>query len=401
MKRLKLILATLALTVLVGCDNVDDDIIQITFWHVLNGSQETLLQTLTDEFTAQNEGITINLVNKTNHSELSSQITAALISPKTLPTISQAYIDWMLNPIADGLVIDILPYILSYPDGQNRLDDCIDGFIKPLMINDALYGLPFTKSSEVIWYNKTLFDELGLKPPTSFEELTEVSKIIYSEKGIPGAGFDSLSNYFYTYLYGNGVKYDPTNDNQEILNEMVNYYLDGVNEGYFRISGTDRFLSQPFGDEMLGMYIGSTASESFITDNVDGKFEIEAAPHPAGYSIQQGTDVFIFSSADDSQKEAAYAYLRHLASPEVQQQWAIETGYLPIKESVLEIPEYKESDSHIPKLDFTLYSKTMVTNANTIVSEIELTLETILSSQNPDVEKEMLDLESKLLSYWD
>ena len=33
-------------------------------------------------------------------------------------------------------------------------------------------------------YNKTMFDELGLEEPTTYEELLAVAKVIEEEKGI-------------------------------------------------------------------------------------------------------------------------------------------------------------------------------------------------------------------------
>ena len=44
------------------------------------------------------------------------------------------------------------------------------------------------------------------------------------------------------------------------------------------------------------MYVGSNASETFVKESVNGKFDIGVAPYPAKYLMQQGTDLFIFNS---------------------------------------------------------------------------------------------------------
>ncbi len=46
--------------------------------------------------------------------------------------------------------------------------------------------------------------------------------------------------------------------------EVINYYLDGVKDGYFRIAGSDKYLSGPFANEQIAMYVGSIAGEGFV-----------------------------------------------------------------------------------------------------------------------------------------
>ena len=50
--------------------------------------------------------------------------------------------------------------------------------------------------------------------------------------------------------------------------EAINYYLDGIKEGYFRIAGTDQYLSGPFANEQLAGYIGSNAGEVYVKEGV-------------------------------------------------------------------------------------------------------------------------------------
>lgn len=405
----KLLYLLLATFMLVGCEASEDEEIatgpvEITFWHVVNGEQAVLLNELTDRFMAANPEIIVKLESQPDHNELSATISSTLISPDHLPTMTQAYIDWLLYPIQDGLVLDILPLITDTPDKTASYNDINPEFLTHLMIDGGLYGMPFTKSSEVIWYNKTIFDELGLTPPDTFDELVTVSKEIYEKKGIPGAGFDSLSNYFYSYLNYLGVTFDPNEDQMAALKEMAHYYLDGIKEGYFRIAGTDKYLSQPMGDQKLAMYIGSTAAGTFIEKNAAGKFELATASYPDEYAIQQGTDAFIFTTASKREQDAALQYVNFLASPEIQLEWAIETGYLPIRNSVLNSEEYLDSNSLIPGLIEHMFSKPVVPNGNAVIAEIEMVLETILSQEDTtdaEVEKNLQNLQYSLSSIWE
>ena len=219
--------------------------------------------------------------NQSSYPDLQQKITATLASPKDLPTITQAYPDWMLNAVQDNLLVDLGAYINNDKLKFDNYDDILPSFRESSKIDGKIYGMPFNKSTEVIWYNKTLFDELNIKPPTNYEELTKVAKEIKDKKGIVGAGFDSLNTYYTTFLKKEGVvfdsKFDPTS---EASVKAVDYYLDGIKDGYFRIAGTDKYLSGPFGNETIAMYIGSNAGETFVKQGVGDKFEVGAAPYP-------------------------------------------------------------------------------------------------------------------------
>lgn len=367
---------------------------EIVFWHAMGGGQGEALEKLVKEFEDENPNIKIDLQNQGNYNDLSQKLTATMQSTDDLPTITQAYGDWMLPFMEADLVTDLKPYIENEELAFEDYEDILPGLREETMKDGKITSLPFNKSTEVLWYNKTLFDELGLEVPTTFEELKEVSKKIYEEKGIPGVGFDALSNYYATYLKDMDVDMDSNLDvTSEESKEAINYYLDGVKEGYFRIAGTDQYMSGPFANEQVGAYIGSNAGEVYIKDGVDGKFDYEAAPYPAGQSVQQGTNIYMFENASPEQKTAAFEFLKFLTSKESQIEFGLATGYMPIRKSAIENEEYKESDSKIAKVldeaTENLFSRKIELGSQQAYNDTSSFLETILSNKDSDVDKEV------------
>lgn len=367
---------------------------EIVFWHAMGGGQGEALEKLVKEFEDENPNIKIDLQNQGNYNDLSQKLTATMQSTDDLPTITQAYGDWMLPFMEADLVTDLKPYIENEELAFEDYEDILPGLREETMKDGKITSLPFNKSTEVLWYNKTLFDELGLEVPTTFEELKEVSKKIYEEKGIPGVGFDALSNYYATYLKDMDVDMDSNLDvTSEESKEAINYYLDGVKEGYFRIAGTDQYMSGPFANEQVGAYIGSNAGEVYIKDGVDGKFDYEAAPYPAGQSVQQGTNIYMFENASPEQKTAAFEFLKFLTSKESQIEFGLATGYMPIRKSAIEDEEYKESDSKIAKVlgeaTENLFSRKIELGSQQAYNDTSSFLETILSNKDSDVDKEV------------
>lgn len=378
---------------------------EIVFWHGMNGEQEKALQKITDDFMKENGNITVKLQNQSSYPELQQKLIATYVSPKDLPTITQAYPDWVLDATLDGLVEDLAPYIENEDIGMDDFDDIVEGFRNSGEIDGKTYGIPFNKSTEVIFYNKTLFDELKLEAPATLQEFQEVSKKINDAKKIPGGGFDSLSNYYVTYLENEGIEFDKNFDpmDQE-SKDAVNWYLDGIKSGDLRIAGSDKYLSGPFGAEQIAMSVGSTAGESFITSGAEGKFEVGAARYPMKKSMQQGTDIYMFADAKPMQKTAAFEYMKYLVEKDVQLYWAKETGYIPVRKSAIEDDAYQNSGTLIApivkELMSDLYTKPVVEGSNSAFNEAGTMLEKILSDKNSDPDAVLKEFKETLDSTW-
>ncbi|MFQ9675056.1 MAG: ABC transporter substrate-binding protein [Clostridium paraputrificum] len=381
--------------------------VEITFWHAMNGDLEKSLTSLTEKFMAENPNIKVTLQNQSSYKDLQQKITATVASPKDLPTMTQAYPDWMFNPIKDNLVTDLTPYIENETLKFDNYEDILPSFREAAKIDGKIYGMPFNKSTEVLWYNKTLLDELGLKAPTTYDELVQVAKTIKEKKGIAGAGFDSLNTYYTTFLKTEGKTFDSSFDvTSEASAKALIYYLDGVKEGDFRIAGTDNYLSGPFGNGTVAMYVGSNAGENFVKQGVGDKFEVAAAPYPTSASLQQGTDLYVFSSATAEQKTAAYMFLKFLTTKENQITWASETGYMPVRQSAIDSEEYKKSGSLIAPIlsDATknLYTNPVVSGADAAYREAGTVMETVLANpSNADVTKTLEGFKTTLKSIWE
>ena len=381
--------------------------VEISFWHAMSGDLEKTLEKLTDKFMEANPNITVTLQNQSSYNDLQQKMTATLASPKDLPTLTQAYPHWMINAMQDELLVDLKPYIENETIGSENYNDMLEGFKTASEIDGKIYGMPFNKSTEVIWYNKTLFDELGLEVPKTFEEFAQVAKTITEKKGIVGAGFDALNNFYTTYLKNKGVDFNSETDVTSAESvEAANYYLDGIKEGYFRIAGTDMYLSGPFANETLGMYVGSNAGESFVKQGVDGKFEIGVAPYPAESVMQQGTDLYMFSNATAEQRTAAFEFLKFLTSTENQITWGVETGYIPATHAAISSDEYKNSGSLVSSILEEATSKNLFINdvaqgVDSAYNESRVVMEDILADKNSDVKSKLEAYRNTLMGIYE
>ena len=164
--------------------------------------------------------------------------------------------------------------------------------------------------------------------------------------GRPSFGIDSLSNYFITLLKQHQADY--TNSEGEILFNhetsvaILEQLKTNVEAGYWRIPGEDMYHSGPFLSGLVQSYIGSSAGYSFLTDDV--KWNTAPLPQvdPSNPAyIQQGNILSILNQNKTAEEVyGAYEFFKFLCSDEAVLEWSMNTGYLPIKESVANSEAY-------------------------------------------------------------
>lgn len=380
--------------------------VEITFWHAMSQQNEEALTKITNDFMDKNPKIKVTLKNQGTYTELSQKLTDTSISPESLPTISQSYSDWSYNFVQNDLLVNLDDYIIHQKIGFDNYDDILPAFREGAKIDDVTYGIPFNKSTEVMWVNQTMLKEAGITQiPQTFEELADVSKKITASKKIPGAGFDSLSNYYTTYITNKDQEYNSKFDvkSQESV-EALTYYQNGIKDGSMRIAGADKYLSKAFGDEKLAIYIGSSASESFVKSVSKDKFEYAVYPYPAFKSIQQGTELVMFNSATPEQKTAAFEYMKFLVSKEQQIYWANTTGYIPVRQSAIDDPAYIKDGSKlagvIKEATKTLYTNPIENGSKAAYDEAGKIMEEALSNPNSNIPTILDKFKMTLSSYY-
>ena len=381
----------------------------ITFWHAMNGQLEKALQKLTEDFMKANPNIKVELQNQSTYKDLQAKINSTLTSPKDLPTITQAYPNWLFNAASQDSLVDFKPYIENETIGFKKGEEIRSDLMEGARINGVQYGIPFNKSTEVLFYNADILKQYGVKVPTTLDELKEAAKTIYEKSNheIVGAGFDSLNNYYAIGMKNKGVDFTKELDlTGDASKEVIKYYADGIRDGYFRTAGSDKYLSGPFQNKKIAMYVGSSAGESFVAKGAkEAGYEYGIAPRPEKYNLQQGTDIYMFEgSTTEEQRTAAFLYLKFLSSADSQLYWAQQTGYIPTIASVLEKDEYTKSNSKVPAIlgeaTKNLFSIPVVENSDPAYAEIRTILEKIFATQNGNVDQLIQDSKAQFDAAW-
>lgn len=362
----------------------------VTFWYSLTGSSEKALKKMTAEFEKENPKIKIKLESQGgNYADLQSKLSSTIQSPDNLPTITQAYPGWLYNAAKQKMLVDLTPYVKNDDLGWGSYakSNIKQALWNGAKINNTQYGVPFNKSVEVLFYNKTLLDQYNLKVPQTMGELKSASEKIYqkSDHQVTGAGFDALNNYYMLGMKEKGINFTKKiNFSGKDSKEVIDYYADGVRKGYFMQAGTEKYMSTPFNSGKVAMFIGSTANEAYLKQGLKKEYQFGIAPRPSKVNAQQGTDIYMFNQASARQKSAAFKYLKFLTSKKEQFYWTKTTGYMPVNTQVLNSQAYKSlNTSKVPAIlaetTKDLYFLPVTKNATPAYDQVQASMQAILA----------------------
>ena len=363
----------------------------VNFWYSLTGTSQSALKKLTKDFEKKNPNITIKLQSQGgNYSDLQAKLVSGLQSPKDLPTITQAYPGWLYNAAKNNMLVNLTPYVNNKSVGWGSYKNSA---IKKALwdganIGGTQYGVPFNKSVEVLFYNKTLLDKYGVKVPSNMSQLASASAEIYrkSHHKVRGMGFDALNNYYMMQMketYGKDFNKNLNFATKDSV-KAINYYANGVKAGYFMQAGTQKYMSTPFNNGQVAMFIGSTANEAYLKQGLKKGYVYGVAARPSQMNVQQGTDIYMFKKASAMQKAAAFKYLKFLTSKSSQLYWAKQTGYMPVNTAALNDSAYQQAkNSKIPailsKTSKKLYFLPVTKNSITAYDQVNVNMQNILA----------------------
>lgn len=328
--------------------------ITLELWHAQTNENGIALDMVVDLFNETNEyGITVNATCQGGYSDCHNKIVSALAAG-TAPNIGQAYNNNMMTYMPSGKLMDLTDYLQDdFGITAEELAQVVPSYLEEnrAFPDGKTYATSLGKSTEVMFYNKTFFDEHGLEVPTTYEELAEVAKQISQITGRPSVGFDSMDNlgiygpvnFGARYADVNGNLYLFDEDNIDATMEFYRWWQKGIQEGYFRTAGEDQYCSGPFSNGTIIAYIGSSAGTAYILP--DG-FECAVTYSPVGVNpavIQQGGNFCGFSTGDPLVDLATSIFLEYMYDAEASGLYAANTGYAPSSKAGLETQAYKDS----------------------------------------------------------
>lgn len=352
--------------------------VEITFYHTMGADLRKVLTDYIEQFNEfyPNIKVTEDAIGK--YEDVRDQIQTEINAGKQ-PDLAYCYPDHValfnqsksvlsLNGfLPDGEYKDM---VVKRADGtteslgftQEQVDAFIPGYYQEgYEFGDGtnMYTLPFSKSTEVLYYNKTFFETNKLDVPTTWAEMEDVcAKIKELVPSCTPFGYDSEANWFITMCKQYGSPYTSSSgklfqfdnkQNRDFVDMLDKWYK----KGYFITQNINKtYTSNLFKQQTSYMCIGSSAgAKNQIPTRVDNEypFEVGIARIPQvdvnnPYVISQGPSVCIFKQNDPQRVLASWLLAKFLTTNiGFQARFSSVSGYVPVITTVTENEVYKDN----------------------------------------------------------
>lgn len=323
--------------------------ITITWWHALESQYDDLVADVVKQFNETQSLITVEAQYMGAYKDINEALVAAHAAGSGLPAIAVANTDYVASYGASGLFENLDPYIAAT---EYDTEDFSAGLLLSSQYEGKQVAMPFLHSTQVIYYNKTMADKLGLTVPEKIEDFTAFLEAAKAG-GVYGTVVPGWDQWYFETLYLNeGVEIitpdntcDLDSDTAQGVCAMIKDWCDrGL--AYFA-TGTDASatMRQNFYDgKTLSVMHTSSLYNNYVSKCPD--FEVGMAWYPVASTGEKNSEVGgcvlgIPSKNDQATKNAAWQFLQFLCGKQVNMQWAEGTGYLPTRNSVLTTDEGK------------------------------------------------------------
>lgn len=357
---------------------------EITFW-AKNDTNKNQTKVYEDSIAAFEElypNIHVNLRLYTDYGKIYNDVITN-ISTNTTPNVCITYPDHIATYLTGANTVVPLDELLTdkrYGLGGSELryvgpgdGEIVPEFLQECRIGDNIYALPFMRSTECCYVNKTYVEKLGFEVPQvlTWEYIWEVSEAA-TAKGEDGTYlvngqqvmipfiYKSTDNCMIQYLRQSGSDYSNAKGEILLFHDTTKNFLYEISEhvksgafSTFKISSYPaNFLNAGqciFAvDSTAGStWMGTHAPLSDISADKVVDFETVVRPVPQVdpehiQMISQGPSVCIFQKADTQEVLASWLFAQFLLTDEVQIGYAMTEGYVPVTSCAQEASDYQQ-----------------------------------------------------------
>ena len=341
---------------------------EISFYYpvAVGGPITKIIDGLAAGFEKENPGVKVKPIYSGTYQE---SIVKALTANKAgdPPVISVLLSTDMYSLIDEDAIVSWDELIKTDAD-RAWLKSFFPGFMENSQTGGKTWGIPFQRSTIVLYWNKELFKEAGLDPskaPASWNEMVEYARKLTKKDAsgnvaqwgvqVPSSGFPYW--LFQGFTTQNGVvlmNKDGTQtsyDNPAVI-EALQFWVDLSRKHAVMKPGIIEWGTTPkdFFERKVAMMWTTTGNLTNVRSNA--KFDFGVAMLPAGKrrgTPTGGGNFYLFKKSTPQQRDAALRFVKWVTSPERAAQWGIETGYVAVRADAWDTADMKKYVQGFPQ----------------------------------------------------
>lgn len=335
--------------------------VEIEFWYGLGGKLGEVVQDFIKRFNESQTEVHVTGVVMPDYQTTLEKLQAAIAAkkPPAIALISGERIHDLMNAQVLNPLDDL---IAAEPDFNPQ--DIVPAFYQFATWEDGKhYALPLYGTTQVLYYRKDFFQELGISPDmlNTWEDLAEAARKCTKVEGgeVVRWGWEPMWGYpnLRDAVLSRGGKQFSDDGKKVLINDEI--WVDTW-EQFRKWIHEEKIMRIHYGGEgwaywydtiddvMQGRACGYTGSSG---DQGDLDFSIIAAhiqpgwknpPHPPAPVAQAHFVVFPLY-VDEAQTKAALKFYKYFTSTDMTAEWSARTGYLPVRLSAQQSPKLIEA----------------------------------------------------------
>lgn len=362
---------------------------EITFWakNDTNKTQTDIYEKAIADFEKIYPNIKVNMRLYTKYPDIYNDVITN-IATNTTPNVCITYPDHIATYLTGHNVVVPLDGLFAderYGFGGSEVryesvtqEEIIPQFLQEGRIDGQFYAIPYMRSTEACYVNKTYVEALGYTLPDTltWDFVWEVSEAAM-QQGADGNFLINGQNVMIPFIYKStdnmmiqmlrqkNAEYSDENGSILLFNDTTKDLLYTIAEhGASRAFSTFKISSYPANflnagqcifavDSTAGAtWMGTDAPLSDISKDKLVQFETEVMAIPQfdtanPQMISQGPSICIFNKADEQEVLASWLFAQYLLTNDVQTAYAETEGYVPVTSKAQNSKEYQDYLSRI------------------------------------------------------
>ncbi len=390
---------------------------EISFWakNDTNLTQVEIYKKAISDFEALYPNIKVSLKLYTDYGRIYNDVITN-ISTDTTPNVCITYPDHIATYLTGKDTVVPLNELMVDPEyglGGSKLlfdsptkEEIIPKFLEECEFSGYYYALPYMRSTEVCYVNKTFVEKLGYELPETltWDFIWEVSEaatkkdkdgnyIVNGQKTMIPFIYKSTDNMMISMLKQQNAGYSTNMGEISIFNDTTKEILTEIAEhGETKAFSTFKISSYPANflnagqcifaiDSTAGAtWMGSDAPLIDISEDKLVKFETKVMTIPQYDTknpkmISQGPSLCVFNKSDSQEVLASWLFAQFLLTNNVQISYSQTEGYVPVTSKAQESHEYQDYLSRIGE-DNDFYYPVKIQAAKLLMDNTENTFVT-------------------------
>jgi len=339
----------------------------ISFYYpvAVGGPITKIIDGMVEGFEKENPGIKIKAIYAGTYQDTMTKALTAMKGGEP-PHLAVLLSTDMFTLIDEKAVVPF-DEVAGSADDKKWIGSFYPGFMANSQTGGKTWGIPFQRSTIVMYWNKEAFKDAGLDPehaPQNWDELVAFGKKLTKRDAsgnvtqwgvqIPTTGFAYW--LFQALTTENDAMLMNSAGNEVYLDkpgviEALQYLVDLAKKDQVMAPGVLEWGTTPkdFFERKIAIMWTTTGNLTNVRDNAKFPFGVAMLPEKKHRgSPTGGGNFYLFAKTTPEERAAALAFVKWMTTPERSADWGIKTGYVATRPDAWETPAMKAYVASFP-----------------------------------------------------